>query len=71
MGPAHTNFYNDAFKRAGYTDDATTVQQLWLDGKREEAIKRVPDAMVTEFQVVVPRTWFVNVYRSTKRSHSC
>ena len=26
--------------------------RLWKDGKREEAAKRVPDAMVTEFQAI-------------------
>jgi len=55
MGSAETNFYNDAFKRAGYEDDARAIQQLWLNGKREEAARRVPDAMVTEFQVLGPR----------------
>ena len=55
MGSADTNFYNDAFKRAGYEDDARAIQQLWLNGKREEAARRVPDAMVTEFQVLGPR----------------
>ncbi len=52
MGSATTNFYNDAFKRAGYEDDARAIQSLWIDGKREEAAARVPDAMVTEFQAL-------------------
>jgi F420-dependent oxidoreductase-like protein len=52
MGSATTNFYNDAFKRAGYEEDARAVQSLWLDGKRDEAAQRVPDAMVTEFQAL-------------------
>ncbi len=52
MGSEKTNFYNDAFKRAGYTDDALAIQRLWLDGKRQEAADRVPDAMVTEFGAV-------------------
>ena len=52
MGSAKTNFYNDAFKRAGFAEDASAIQQLWLDGKREEAAKRVPDAMVTQFQAL-------------------
>ena len=43
MGSRRHNFYNDAFKRAGYTDAATEVQRLWLDGKRDEAAARVPD----------------------------
>lgn len=52
MGSAETNFYNDAFKRAGYAEDALAIQQLWLDGKRDEAAHRVPDAMVTQFQAL-------------------
>ena len=52
MGSAETNFYNDAFKRAGYAEDALAIQRLWLDGKREEAARRVPDAMVTQFQAL-------------------
>ena len=49
MGSATTNFYNDAFKRAGFTDDAEAIQELWLQGKRPEAAARVPDDMVTQF----------------------
>ncbi|MCR9259103.1 MAG: LLM class flavin-dependent oxidoreductase [Pseudomonadaceae bacterium] len=52
MGSATTNFYNDAFKRAGYTEDALAIQSLWLAGKRDKAAERVPDAMVTQFQAL-------------------
>jgi F420-dependent oxidoreductase-like protein len=55
MGSATTNFYNDAIQRAGYEEDAKAVQSLWIAGKREEAARRVPDAMVTEFQAVGTR----------------
>jgi F420-dependent oxidoreductase-like protein len=46
MGSRRHNFYNDAFKRAGYEDVAVEVQRLWLDGHREEAAARVPDELV-------------------------
>jgi F420-dependent oxidoreductase-like protein len=46
MGSARHNFYNDAFRRAGYEDVAVEAQRLWLAGKREEATARVPDEMV-------------------------
>lgn len=46
MGSATHNFYNDAFKRQGYEEDAIAVQQLWLQGKRDEAVNRVPDDMI-------------------------
>ncbi len=55
MGSAQTNFYNDAFKRAGYEDDARAIQSLWIEGKRKEAAERVPDSMITEFQAVGTR----------------
>lgn len=42
MGSKDANFYNAAFTRQGYGDDVRAVQQLWLDGKREEAADRVP-----------------------------
>lgn len=45
MGSARHNFYNDAFRRAGYQDVAAEVQRLWLAGKREDAAARVPDEM--------------------------
>ena len=46
MGSRQHNFYNDAYKRAGYTDVALEVQGLWLDGHRDEAAARVPDELV-------------------------
>lgn len=52
MGSEQTNFYNDAFKRAGYEEDASAIQALWIEGKRDQAAQRVPDAMVTEFQAL-------------------
>jgi F420-dependent oxidoreductase-like protein len=46
MGSRQHNFYNDAYRRAGYEDVALEVQRLWLAGKREEAAARVPDELV-------------------------
>lgn len=46
MGSPTTNFYNAAFRRAGYEDAAAEVQRLWVEGKRAEAVERVPDEMV-------------------------
>jgi alkanesulfonate monooxygenase SsuD/methylene tetrahydromethanopterin reductase-like flavin-dependent oxidoreductase (luciferase family) len=48
MGSRQHNFYNDAFRRAGYEDVAGEVQRLWLEGRREEAATRVPDELVTK-----------------------
>ncbi len=45
MGSATTNFYNDAYSRIGFADDARRVRELWLAGKRDEAVLAVPDSM--------------------------
>lgn len=52
MGSAKTNFYNEAFSRAGYEDDAKAVQSLWVDRKKEQAIARVPDEMVLKTNLI-------------------
>ena len=46
MGSRQHNFYNDAFRRAGYADAASEVQRLWLDNRRDDAAARVPDELV-------------------------
>ena len=46
MGSREFNFYNAAYCRAGYAGEAKAVQDLWLDGRRDEARKLVPAEMV-------------------------
>jgi F420-dependent oxidoreductase-like protein len=46
MGSRQHNFYNDAYRRAGYEEVALEVQRLWLEGRREEAAAHVPDELV-------------------------
>lgn len=48
MGSARTNFYNDAYRRAGFDEEAQRVQRLWVDGQRDQAIAAVPDALVLQ-----------------------
>jgi F420-dependent oxidoreductase-like protein len=42
MGSADHNFYNDAYSRQGWADDAKEIQRLWIEGRRDEARERVP-----------------------------
>jgi F420-dependent oxidoreductase-like protein len=42
MGSATKNFYNDAFARQGFGEQVRDVQQLWSDGRRDEAARLVP-----------------------------
>jgi alkanesulfonate monooxygenase SsuD/methylene tetrahydromethanopterin reductase-like flavin-dependent oxidoreductase (luciferase family) len=46
MGARGRNFYNDVVSRSGFTDAAREIQDLYLDGKREEAAARVPDELI-------------------------
>ena len=48
MGSAQTNFYNDAYKRAGWDVVASRSQALWVAGRREEAVAAIPDDMVLQ-----------------------
>ncbi len=55
MGARGKNFYNDLFARLGYEGEAREVQDLFLDGKRDEAAARIPDAFVDEVALVGPK----------------
>ena len=52
MGSARTNFYNDAFRRAGWEEAAREVQRLWLERRRDEAAAAVPDDLVLRSNLV-------------------
>ena len=55
MGARGKNFYNDLACRYGYEAAAKTIQDLYLDGKKGEAIAAVPDDLVDEIALVGPR----------------
>jgi len=42
MGSREQNFYNNLFRRYGYEDEATAIQDLFLDRKRADAAAAVP-----------------------------
>jgi F420-dependent oxidoreductase-like protein len=46
MGSRETNFYVDLTHRFGFGEVADEVQSLYLDGKRDEAYKAIPDELV-------------------------
>jgi F420-dependent oxidoreductase-like protein len=52
MGARGQNFYARLAERYGYADAAATIQDLYLDGKKNEAIAAVPDALVDEVALV-------------------
>jgi F420-dependent oxidoreductase-like protein len=46
MGSRTQNFYNQLVQRYGFEDAAREVQDLYLEGRREEAAAALPDALI-------------------------
>jgi F420-dependent oxidoreductase-like protein len=55
MGHATRNFHADLMARMGYEEEARHIQELFLSGRREEAVLAVPDAFADEISLVGPR----------------
>ncbi|GGS11766.1 MULTISPECIES: LLM class F420-dependent oxidoreductase [Streptomyces] len=55
MGHAARNFHADLMARMGYEAEARRIQELFLAGRREEAVRAVPDAFADEISLVGPR----------------
>ncbi|OUD02036.1 LLM class F420-dependent oxidoreductase [Streptomyces swartbergensis] len=55
MGHAARNFHADLMARMGYEEEAHRIQELFLSGRREEAVLAVPDAFADEISLVGPR----------------
>ena len=56
MGARGRNFYNDLACRYGYEGAAKEIQDLYLDGKKQEAAAAVPDELVDEVALCGPRS---------------
>lgn len=54
MGAKGANFHFDVFARMGWEAAATKIQELYLEGRKEEAIAAVPLAMVEDVALVGP-----------------
>ncbi|CAA0125709.1 Putative coenzyme F420-dependent oxidoreductase [BD1-7 clade bacterium] len=54
MGAKGKNFYTTYASTLGYEEEALRVQELYLAGKKDEAVKAVPDALVDEVALVGP-----------------
>lgn len=55
MGARGRNFYHNLATRYGYGEVANTIQDLYLAGKKAEAIAAVPDDLVRNVSLVGPR----------------
>jgi F420-dependent oxidoreductase-like protein len=54
MGSRKQNFYNQLVSRYGYEDDAKRIQDLYLEGKREEAMAAIPDELIDTVSLCGP-----------------
>lgn len=57
MGARGKNFYHNLATRYGYGEVADHIQDLYLAGKKEEAIAAVPDDLVRNVSLVGPRSF--------------
>jgi F420-dependent oxidoreductase-like protein len=57
MGAKGRNFYNDLACRYGYEAEAAEIQDLYLDGKKDEAAAKVPDELLALTNLCGPEGW--------------
>jgi len=55
MGAKSKNFHTELMARMGYEEEAHHIQDLFFEGKRDEAILAVPDAFADEISLVGPK----------------
>jgi F420-dependent oxidoreductase-like protein len=57
MGARGKNFYNDLAVRYGFAQAAKEIQDLYLDGKKEEAAAKVPEEWLEKTSLVGPASY--------------
>ena len=55
MGSREQNFYNQLVSRYGFEDAARTVQDLYLEGRKDEAAAALPAELIDAVSLVGPR----------------
>ncbi|SDK37742.1 probable F420-dependent oxidoreductase, Rv3520c family [Actinopolyspora mzabensis] len=56
MGAKGKNFYNNLARRYGYEAEAERIQDLYLDGKKDEAAAAVPRELLTKTSLIGPES---------------
>lgn len=56
MGAKDKNFYNQLARRYGYEEEAERIQDLYLDGKKDEAAAAVPRDLLTKTSLIGPES---------------
>jgi F420-dependent oxidoreductase-like protein len=55
MGAKEMNFHFDVFARMGYEAEAKRVQDLYLDGHKDQAAAAVPTALIEDVALIGPK----------------
>jgi F420-dependent oxidoreductase-like protein len=55
MGAREVNFHANVFGRMGYEEEARKIQDLYLQGKKEEAAALVPMSLIEETSLIGPK----------------
>src|SRR2546430_10249197 len=55
MGSREQNFYNQLVQRYGFQDEAQQIQDLYLEGKRDEAMAAIPDSLIDTVSLCGPK----------------
>jgi len=57
MGARGRNFYNSLVQRYGFEAEAARIQDLYLEGKKQEAAAAVPDELLEKTSLVGPESY--------------
>ncbi|MGH3493853.1 MAG: LLM class F420-dependent oxidoreductase [Sciscionella sp.] len=57
MGAKGKNFYNDLAKRYGYESEAEQIQDLYLEGKKDQAAALVPEELIKAISLIGPASY--------------
>jgi F420-dependent oxidoreductase-like protein len=68
MGSAKRNFHKELMARMGFPEEAERIQQLFLEGKQDEAVNAVPDRFADEISLVGPRERIAEKLRDWEKS---
>jgi F420-dependent oxidoreductase-like protein len=55
MGSRKQNFYNQLVQRYGFEDEARRIQDLYLDGRKDEAAAAIPGELIDQIALVGSR----------------
>ncbi|MEV5890995.1 LLM class F420-dependent oxidoreductase [Nonomuraea fuscirosea] len=68
MGAKGKNFYNDLARRYGYEKEAELIQELYLEGRKEEAAAQVPAELLEKMSLIGSEGFVRDRVRALKES---